>query len=373
MRGEDPLLAAWQNLLLTLGAPGPYIPPAASRRTPIPTTLFTGFLGAGKTTLLCQLLADSSLAIAAIVNDVASVNIDGAAVRRRNVDTIEFQNGCTCCVLGSDLRNTLDEIGARDRRPDAIVVEASGVADPVGIAGAIAQSDATTLDGIVNMVDATDWQIKANDPVIGPLFRRQLESAHLVVVTKSGLGDVTPIPADSRQPEQALALTTAIGNLVPGRPVMTSENLAAAGLSGILLGAATRGARPAPSTSNASHAEIHDRTLLASRPIEPAPFFSWLDNLPPSVYRVKGWLWVIDAGKPPACLEIQAVGRRWRASPSDHTPGGSQIVVIGHNHPDLHDWVLASNKLGLEVCDTTLPPRVAPVQVQTDPPIDARM
>ena len=93
-----------------------------------------GDLGAGKTTLLCRLLEQTSLRITAIVNDVAAINVDAALIRSRNAETIEFQNGCACCSLQTDLRDTLQEIGSRGRRPQAVLIEASGIADPMGAA-----------------------------------------------------------------------------------------------------------------------------------------------------------------------------------------------------------------------------------------------
>ena len=99
---------------------------------PIPVILLCGFLGAGKTTLVCKLLEQVNDEILVIVNDIASINIDGAMVRRQDAETIELENGCACCVLGADLSDRLSEIRSRPSLPAAIVIETSGLSDPYG-------------------------------------------------------------------------------------------------------------------------------------------------------------------------------------------------------------------------------------------------
>ena len=98
---EDRLLEAKDVLMTTLGHPGQVLKSEDAQITevrPIPVILLCGFLGAGKTTLVCKLLEQVNDEILVIVNDIASINIDGAMVRRQDAETIELQNGCACCV-----------------------------------------------------------------------------------------------------------------------------------------------------------------------------------------------------------------------------------------------------------------------------------
>ena len=325
---EEDREAAWQVVLQTLGGPPIHSPdpeaeprPGTSPRPGVSVTVLTGFLGAGKTTLLCRLLEQTSLRITAIVNDVASINIDAAMVRSRDAETIEFQNGCACCTLQTDLRETLEEISARVKRPQAVVIEASGIADPMGIAQTVANVSSTVLDGIVTLVDATSFHSSASDPSTASVFARQLAAAHLVVLTKTEPG------SDLQR------LTRGLGELAPGRPVLLWDDLFQDGgeaASEILLGAALRGARPALAERDHAHSGFAVETQAWSAPLAAAAFFQWLDRLPGSLYRMKGSVWLREGpGETARCVQVQAVGPRWRVTDDQTRPPGNRLVLIG--------------------------------------------
>ena len=105
--------------------------------TPLPMSVISGYLGAGKTTFINQLLAgDHGLSLMVLVNDFGAVNIDAALLASKDDDTIALTNGCVCCTMGSDLYLALGDALDRRPRPDHLIVEASGVADPARIANA---------------------------------------------------------------------------------------------------------------------------------------------------------------------------------------------------------------------------------------------
>lgn len=118
----------------------------AAKKKPIPTILLAGFLGSGKTTTLKHLLENNSnIKIGTIVNDVASVNIDAKLISNSGSSTmgelddyaegvVELQNGCACCSLADELMGSIVKLTrGGERELDAIVVELSGVADPVAV------------------------------------------------------------------------------------------------------------------------------------------------------------------------------------------------------------------------------------------------
>jgi G3E family GTPase len=186
-----------------------------STKPKIPMILLSGFLGAGKTSTLQNLLENTDGAkIGVIVNDMASVNIDAKLISQRNNGIVELQNGCACCSLADELLTSVDSI-LQGRDFDALVVELSGVADPVAIKSNWQQAKLqnhpatklTDLSKIVTLVDActfgTDfmtydvagsrkgWTEEGDDcsgnRKVTELMVEQVEAADIILINKLDL------------------------------------------------------------------------------------------------------------------------------------------------------------------------------------------
>lgn len=156
---------------------------------PVPILLVAGFLGAGKTTLVNHILAHAGgRRIAAIVNDFGAINIDAELVAGASDGVVSLANGCICCSLEGDLLRTLSTILRREPRPDAILIETSGVADPTDIVRNLMDPviwREAPLETVLCVVDAATPANALDDPLV----RAQLRAADIVALSKTDLVD----------------------------------------------------------------------------------------------------------------------------------------------------------------------------------------
>lgn len=149
----------------------------ADQNAPLPVTVLSGFLGAGKTTVLNHILANrDGRRVAVIVNDMSEVNIDATAVRggpgaqgevelnRAEERLVEMSNGCICCTLREDLLLEVARL-AREGRFDQLVIESTGISEPLPVAETftfedeqgLSLSQLARLDTLVTVVDGANF------------------------------------------------------------------------------------------------------------------------------------------------------------------------------------------------------------------------
>lgn len=185
----------------------------AKIKLPVPITLLTGYLGSGKTTLINHILNNQEgYKCAVIVNDIGEVNIDAELIQKSGVVTqtdnnlVPLSNGCICCTLNVDLINQITDL-VKSGKFDYILIEASGICEPLPIAQSIAMLEGDEqekipelcrLDNIVTVVDAlrmaTEFGCgdsllnkKVEEEDIENLLIQQIEFCSTIILNKTDM------------------------------------------------------------------------------------------------------------------------------------------------------------------------------------------
>lgn len=158
-------------------------------QTQIPVTVLTGYLGSGKTTLLNRILSENhGKRYAVIVNEFGEIGIDNDLIVESDEEIYEMNNGCVCCTVRGDLIRVVEGLMRRPGRFDAIIVETTGLADPVPVAQTFFMDEdvrsKTKLDAVVALVDAKHLPLRLKD---SREAEDQIAFADVVVLNKTDL------------------------------------------------------------------------------------------------------------------------------------------------------------------------------------------
>jgi G3E family GTPase len=297
----------------------------------VPVIALTGHLGAGKTTVLNRLLRAPGARLGVIINDFGALNVDvGLAVGQID-EAAAISGGCVCCLRDAGgLDDALERLTQPRLRLDAVIVEASGIADPSALAHLIRYSvvDRVRPGGLVDIVDAVEHFGTVD---LGRLAPARYSTASLIVINKT---DRLP-PAQRHAVVSRLAARIRERN--PGAriietshgridPTLVFDAAVTSGPDGELSFAGLVAA--APHDHEHVHADADAVTVPTAAAVDPGRLVDLLENPPEGVYRLKGSIRIGSAGRERR-YAVNLVGRHIHIAPHPAPAGPDGLVAIG--------------------------------------------
>ncbi len=244
-----------------------------------PMALITGSLGSGKTTLLRRILDTADRRLAVLMNEFGEIAIDSQVIQGEHVEIVELAGGCACCALAGEFEAAVAEI-IEKVAPEFIVVEATGVAEADSLVYMVEDNlPQIRLDSVICIVDA---YMSIKYPHVGYAARTQLKEADVVLINKIDL--VTPEEVEEAEAQVRKYNDTAVF-LRTVRCDVDPDLLFGLGME----------KRTVP-VFHHRHVDFESFTFTSDRLLEREKFQQVVAELPPSVYRAKGFVRFAEGG-----------------------------------------------------------------------------
>jgi G3E family GTPase len=312
----------------------------------MPVTIITGFLGSGKTTLLNQILKNrQDLKVAVLVNEFGDINIDSQLLVNIEDDMVELSNGCICCTINDSLVDAVYSVLERADKIDYMVIETTGVADPLPIALSFLGTELkhiTRLDSIITVIDAEAFTPECFD---SEAVISQVQYGDIILLNKTDLvseSQVDELEQYLRQTKSKARILRSQHGEIP-LPLILDVELAESAIY-----------QPKPKSHEHSHEHDHHEhshehdhhehhhsdhlandgfisvSFQSDRRFDLDKFTHFLDKvMPVDVFRAKG---VLSFDAQDMRFIFQLSGKRYELN-YDHRkqPTTNQMVLIGRN------------------------------------------
>ncbi|MCH4082952.1 MAG: GTP-binding protein [Olsenella sp.] len=335
------------------------------QKNPVKIVMLTGYLGAGKTTILNNILAnDQGIRAAVIVNDIGEVNVDASLIKDGGLNQtdslIPLTNGCICCTLSDDLAKQLGGI-AESGDFDYIIIEASGICEPIPIAYTISQfcdqskfngNAPLDLDNIVAVVDCARMYDEFNggkdllddnidEEDIESLLIQQIEFCSTLVLNKTDLvnpDQIAELKAIVRSLQKDAVIVEAENGNVPMDQILNTGRFS---FEKAYNSAAWIDAMEHPEEHEDPEVLEYDiETFVYARrkPFDVDKFNDLLQNFPDEVIRTKGTFWAEQ--NPEMCYIFEQAGHQVRLNENGlwvATAPEAEFKQIVADNPEIMD------------------------------------